>query len=64
MHATDTVDYDIIMSGQITMELEDGCEVTLGPGDILIQTGTRHAWHNRGTEPCVLYNVLVGCPRR
>jgi len=64
MHATDTVDYDIIMSGQVTMELDDGSEVTLGPGDVLIQTGTRHAWHNRGTEPCVLYNVLVGCPRR
>jgi mannose-6-phosphate isomerase-like protein (cupin superfamily) len=64
MHETDTVDYDIIMSGQITMELDNGPEVTLGPGDILVQTGTRHAWHNRGTEPCVLYNILVGCPRR
>jgi mannose-6-phosphate isomerase-like protein (cupin superfamily) len=64
MQVTDSVDYDIIMAGQLTLELDDGSEVTLGPGDIVVQTGTRHAWHNRGTEPCIMYGVIVGCQRR
>jgi mannose-6-phosphate isomerase-like protein (cupin superfamily) len=63
MHTTDTVDYDIIMSGELWLELDDGQTVHLKPGDIVIQTGTRHAWRNRGTEPCVMYSVLVGAPR-
>lgn len=64
MHTTDTVDYDIIMSGELVLELDDGAEVTLKPGDIVIQTGTRHAWRNRGAVPVVMYSVLVGAPRR
>lgn len=64
MHTTDTVDYDIIMSGELVLELDDGAEVTLKPGDIVIQTGTRHAWRNRGNAPVVMYSVLVGCPRQ
>jgi mannose-6-phosphate isomerase-like protein (cupin superfamily) len=64
MHTTDTVDYDIIMSGELWLELDDGAVVHLRPGDIVIQNGTRHAWRNRGTEPCVMYSVLVGAPRR
>jgi mannose-6-phosphate isomerase-like protein (cupin superfamily) len=64
MHVTDTVDYAIIMSGHPTLELEDGAEVTVGPGDVVVQTGTRHAWHNRGPEPVVMYGLIVGCPRR
>lgn len=64
MHTTDTVDYDIVMSGELVMELDDGAEVALKPGDIVVQNGTRHAWRNRGTEPVVMYSVLVGAPRR
>lgn len=64
MHTTDTVDYDIIMSGELVLELDDGEEVRLKPGDIVVQNGTRHAWHNRGKTPCVMYSVLVGAPRR
>lgn len=63
MHTTDTVDYDIVMSGELVMELDDGAEVTLHPGDIVVQNGTRHAWRNKSTEPVVLYSVLVGAPR-
>lgn len=63
MHTTDTVDYDIIISGELWLELDDNAVVHLKPGDIVIQTGTRHAWRNRGTEPCVMYSVLVGAPR-
>ena len=64
MHTTDTVDYDIILSGELWLELDDGETLHLTPGDIVIQNGTRHAWRNRGTEPCVMYSVLVGVPRR
>jgi mannose-6-phosphate isomerase-like protein (cupin superfamily) len=64
MHTTDTVDYDIIISGDLWLELDDGVEVHLKPGDIVVQTGTRHAWHNRSPKPCVMYSVLVGTPRQ
>ena len=64
MHTTDTVDYDIIISGELTLEVDDGQEVALKPGDIVIQNGTRHRWRNTGTKPCVMYSVLVGVPRR
>jgi mannose-6-phosphate isomerase-like protein (cupin superfamily) len=63
MHTTDTVDYDIIVSGELWLELDDGKEVHLKPGDIVVQNGTRHAWHNRTKKPCVMYSVLVGAPR-
>jgi mannose-6-phosphate isomerase-like protein (cupin superfamily) len=64
MHTTDTVDYDIIMSGTLTLELDDEATVTLEPGDVVIQNGTRHAWRNRGFVPVIMYSVLVGAPRR
>ena len=64
MHTTDTVDYDIIMSGELWLELDDGQEVQLKKGDIIVQNGTRHRWRNKGTRPCVMYSVLVGARRR
>ena len=64
MHTTDTVDYDIIVSGELVLELDHGAEVRLKPGDIVVQNGARHAWHNRASKPCVMYSVLVGAPRR
>ncbi|MCC7366136.1 MAG: cupin domain-containing protein [Dehalococcoidia bacterium] len=63
MHTTDTVDYDIIISGELVLELDDGERRHLKAGDIVIQNGTRHAWRNVANEPCVMYSVLVGCPR-
>ena len=58
MHVTSTVDYVSVLSGEITVVLEDG-EVALRPGDVLIQRGTVHAWSNRGSVPCVMLGVLV-----
>ena len=46
------------------MELDDGAMVTLHPGDVVVQNGTRHAWHNAGEERAVLAAVLVGTPPR
>jgi mannose-6-phosphate isomerase-like protein (cupin superfamily) len=62
MHTTASVDYEFVASGSVTLELDDGTEVELHPGDTVIQNGTRHAWRNRGTEPCQLVVVLVGAP--
>jgi mannose-6-phosphate isomerase-like protein (cupin superfamily) len=58
MHRTRTVDYAIVLAGEIDMLLDDS-EVHLKAGDILIQQATNHAWVNRGTEPCRIAFVLI-----
>ena len=63
MHTTDTVDYEVVLSGEAILELDDGAEKVLHPGDTVVQNGTRHRWHNRGTVPAVLAVVLVGAHR-
>ena len=60
MHTTATVDFEYVISGEVVLELDDGAEVTLRAGDTVIQNGTRHAWHNRTSEPARLVVVLVG----
>ena len=57
-HRTDSIDYAIVMSGEIDMELDD-TTVHLKAGDVLVQRGTIHNWVNRGTEPCVMAFVLI-----
>ena len=57
-HRTESVDYAIVMSGEIDMEM-DGTTVHLRAGDVLVQRGTIHNWINRGTVPCVVAFVLV-----
>ena len=57
-HRTDSIDYAIIMSGEIDMEM-DGTMIHLNAGDVLVQRGTIHNWHNRRSEPCVVAFVLV-----
>jgi len=57
-HRTDSIDYIVVMSGEIDMEL-DGSVIHLKAGDVMVQRGTIHNWVNRGTEPCVLAVVLV-----
>lgn len=64
MHTTDTVDFDVVISGEVYLELDDGAEVLLRAGDCVIQNGTRHAWHNRSAEKCVIAVTLVGAVRR
>jgi mannose-6-phosphate isomerase-like protein (cupin superfamily) len=62
MHTTATVDYEFVVSGSIVLELDDGREVELHPGDTVVQNGTRHAWRNVGDQPCQIVVVLVGVP--
>ena len=59
VHRTDTIDYIVVMSGEIDMELEAGNEVHLKAGDVMVQRGTVHNWINRGTESCVLAVILI-----
>ena len=58
MHRTSTVDYIIVLKGEIYAVMEKG-ETLLKPGDILIQRGTMHSWSVRGSEPCIVAAVLV-----
>jgi len=60
MHTTDTIDFEIVLDGEVWLELDDGVEVHLRPGDTVVQNGTRHAWRNHGTEPCRLAVFLIG----
>lgn len=64
MHRTATVDYDVIVSGELWLELDDGEFRQLQAGDIVIQNGTRHAWRNRSEHPAVMLAVLVGAARK
>ncbi len=59
MHRTDSVDYALVLSGKIDMELDDGVMVHLKAGDVMVQRGTVHNWLNRGTVPCVIAFVLI-----
>ena len=59
VHRTDSIDYAVVISGEIDMELEKGAEVHLKAGDVLVQRGTVHCWINRGRVPCVMAFVLV-----
>jgi quercetin dioxygenase-like cupin family protein len=57
-HRTDSIDYAVVMSGEVDMDL-DGTTVHLKAGDVLVQRGTIHNWVNKGTEPCVIAFTLV-----
>jgi mannose-6-phosphate isomerase-like protein (cupin superfamily) len=58
MHRTETIDYAIVIDGEVTMLLDDS-EVVLRAGDVLVQCGTNHAWVNRSGKPCTIAFVLV-----
>ena len=58
MHRTETVDYAVVLEGEITLLLDEG-EVNLKAGDIVIQRGTNHAWSNRSSKPVKMLYVLI-----
>lgn len=58
-HRTDSIDYAVVMQGEIDMELDDGVVVHLRAGDVLVQRGTIHNWVNRGKEVCIIAFVLI-----
>ena len=58
MHRTESVDYGVVISGEMTLVLDVG-ETLLSPGDVVVQRGTNHAWANRSGKPCRMLFVLV-----
>ena len=60
MHRTNSIDYGIVMSGEVELELDDGATTRLGPGDIVVQRGTIHLWRNPSTsQACRIVFVLT-----
>jgi mannose-6-phosphate isomerase-like protein (cupin superfamily) len=64
MHTSATIDLGVVLSGQATLELDEGVKVTLNVCDTYIQNGTRHRWSNTGDVPAVLAVVAVGADHR
>lgn len=60
MHRSNSIDYGIVLSGTVELELDDGCVTTAHAGDVVIQRGTIHLWRNPSpTEPCRIIFVLI-----
>jgi mannose-6-phosphate isomerase-like protein (cupin superfamily) len=59
MHQTRTVDYVIVIEGELAVELDDGVEVPLPVGSCVVQNGARHGWRNKGTTPATLAYVIL-----
>jgi mannose-6-phosphate isomerase-like protein (cupin superfamily) len=64
MHTTDTIDFQVVLSGEVVLELDNGAESVLRPGETVVQNGTRHRWSNRGSEPAVMAGVYRRRPTR
>lgn len=64
MHTTDTIDYGIVVRGEMTLELDDGQKIHLRQGDCVVQNGSRHRWRNPLSEPCLMAFVSIGGSRR
>ncbi|RYF63003.1 MAG: cupin domain-containing protein, partial [Comamonadaceae bacterium] len=63
MHTTDSIDYDIVLEGEITLELDDGQQVQLRKHEVAVQHGNRHAWRNLSDQPATMLFVLLGAAR-
>jgi quercetin dioxygenase-like cupin family protein len=59
MHRTDSLDYGICLEGECDLELDGGEVVTIRPGDVVVQRGTNHVWHNRSDAPCRFAWILL-----
>lgn len=64
MHTTNSVDYGIVLDGEVWLELDGGQEKLLHQGDTVIQNGTRHAWRNKSSRPATLAFILIGAERK
>jgi quercetin dioxygenase-like cupin family protein len=59
MHVTNSIDFAIVISGKVELELDDGVKLSMKTGDTLVQQANIHGWNNVGTEPCLIAFVLV-----
>ncbi len=62
-HTTDTIDYGVVIEGEIVLELGDGTREVLASGTCIVQRGTSHAWRNESTEPALVAFVVIGARR-
>lgn len=60
MHTTSTIDFEVVLEGEVWLELDDGVEVHLRAGDTVVQNGTRHAWRNHSDTTARLAVFIVG----
>jgi len=60
MHRTDSTDFGVLLSGNIVVELDDGAELLLSPGDVVVQNGTRHRWRVVGDIPATMAAFIIG----
>lgn len=63
MHTTDTIDFEVVLSGEVILELDDGADKVLRAGDTVVQNGTRHRWRNAGATPAVIALFITGAHR-
>jgi mannose-6-phosphate isomerase-like protein (cupin superfamily) len=63
-HTTDTVDFDVIISGEVWLELDHGERKLLKTGDCVVLNGSRHSWHNESDQPCTMISACIGAERR
>lgn len=64
MHTTNSIDYGIVLRGEICLELDAGRTERLRAGDVIVQNGTRHAWRNPGDEVALMAFILIGAARK
>lgn len=62
-HRTDTIDYGVVLEGEICLDLDNGRTTVLKAGDVVVQLGTRHAWRNPSDRPAQMFFVLIGAAR-
>lgn len=62
MHRTNSIDYGIVLKGEIELELEDGVKKTIREGGVIVQRGTNHLWRNATDEVCRLAFILIEAP--
>jgi hypothetical protein len=63
MHKTNSIDYGVVLDGEICLELDDAQERQLQKHDVVVQNGNRHAWRNRSDKPATVLFVLIGAER-
>jgi hypothetical protein len=63
MHTTPTVDYNIVIDGEVWLALSGDREVKLSAGDVVVQHGVRHAWRNKSDKPATIAAILIGADR-
>lgn len=62
-HTTDSVDFDVIIAGEVWLEVDGGERVLLRTGECVVLNGTRHSWHNESDHPCTMISAVIGAER-